>query len=66
VLFRSVPATDGKKCTIEINRLYAEELTDMVRELSARGVRVISAEIRALPAGEERLFTLTAVIGTEI
>ena len=50
---------------MEINRLYAEELVDMVRELAARGVRVTSAEVRALPAGQERLFTLTAVIETE-
>jgi hypothetical protein len=62
---RIAPTPDGKRCTVEINRLYAEELTEMVRALAARGVRVISAEIRALPAGKDRLFTVNAVIGTE-
>ena len=62
---RLAPTPDGRRCSVEINRLYAEELVDMVRELAARGVRVISAEIRALPAGQERLFTLAAVIETE-
>jgi hypothetical protein len=64
-LSRIAPTPDGKRCSVEINRLYAEELTEMVRALAARGVRVISAEIRALPAGGERLFTVNAVIGTE-
>ncbi|MDR1379305.1 MAG: type II secretion system protein M [Synergistaceae bacterium] len=62
---RIAPAPDGRRCTVEINRLYAEEMTEIVRALAARGIRVISAEIRALPAGEERLFSLYAVIGTE-
>ncbi|MDR2179869.1 MAG: type II secretion system protein M [Synergistaceae bacterium] len=62
---RLAPTPDGRRCSVEINRLYAEELVDMVRELAARGVRVISAEVRALPAGQERLFTLAAVIETE-
>jgi hypothetical protein len=62
---RLAPTPDGRRCSVEINRLYAEELVDMVRALAARGVRVISAEVRALPAGQERLFTLAAVIETE-
>ena len=32
-------APDGRNQSIEVNRLYAEELTELVRELSARGVR---------------------------
>ena len=62
---RIVPTPDGRSLSIEVNRLYAEELTEMVGELAIRGIRVISAEIRALPAGTERLFSLTAVIGSE-
>ncbi|MDR1376861.1 MAG: type II secretion system protein M [Synergistaceae bacterium] len=62
---RLAPTPDGRRCSVEINRLYAEELVDMVRGLAARGVRVISAEVRALPAGQERLFTLAAVIEAE-
>lgn len=60
---RLVPSSDGRRCSVEVSRLYAEELTAMVRGLAARGMIVISAEIRALPAGDERLFSLTAVIG---
>lgn len=56
-------APDGRNQSIEVNRLYAEELTELVRELSARGVHFLSSEIRALPAGQERLFTVSAIIG---
>jgi hypothetical protein len=54
------PMPDGKRFSVDISRLYSEELTDIVRELSARGVRVVTAFLRALPAGGERLFTLDA------
>ena len=60
---RIVPTPDGKRCSVEVGRLYVEEMANMVNELTERGVYVISAEIRALPVGQERLFTLTAVIG---
>ena len=54
---------DGRNQSVEINRLYAEELADLHKQLSSRGVRIIAAEIRALPAGKERLFTVSAIIG---
>ena len=62
---RISPTPDGQRCFVEINRMYAEELTEMVRELSVRGVRVLSAEIFAVPAGSDRLFRLNITIGTE-
>ncbi len=54
---------DGRNQSVEINRLYAEELTEIQQQLASRGVRFIAAEIRALPAGRERLFTVSAIIG---
>ena len=54
---------DGRNQSVEINRLYAEELADLQKQLASRGVRFIAAEIRALPAGKERLFTVSAIIG---
>ena len=54
---------DGRNQSVEINRLYAEELTELQKQLAARGVHFLSAEIRALPAGEERLLTVSAIIG---
>ena len=54
---------EGRNQSIVINRLYAEELEELIRELAARGVRFLSAELRALPSGEERLFSLSAIIG---
>ena len=54
---------DGRNQSVEINRLYAEEFRDLQKQLASRGVRFIAAEIRALPAGNERLFTVTAIIG---
>ena len=54
---------DGRNQSVEINRLYADELTEMQKQLASRGVRVIAAEVRALPSGRERLFTVSAIIG---
>ena len=62
---RISPMLDGKRCFVEINRLYAEELVDIARELAVRGVKVISAEIFTVPVGDERLFRLSFTIGTE-
>lgn len=60
---RIVPLSDG--LSIEVNRIYAEELTDLVRALALQGVQIKSAVLEALPAGNERLFSLTAVIGSD-
>lgn len=54
---------DGRNQSIEVNRLYAEEFVELERQLASRGVYFLSAELRALPAGSERLFSVTAVIG---
>ena len=54
---------DGRNQAVEINRLYAEELAELQRQLASRGVRFIAVELRALPAGSERLFTVSAIIG---
>ena len=54
---------DGRNQSVEINRLYAEELAELQKQLASRGVRFIAAELRALPAGNERLMTLSAIIG---
>ena len=62
---RISPTLDGKRCFVEVNRLYAEELVDMMHELAVRGVKVITAEIFTIPAGDERLFRLSFTIGTE-
>ena len=54
---------DGRNQSVEVNRLYAEEFVELERQLASRGVYFLSAELRALPAGSERLFSVTAVIG---
>ena len=54
---------DGRNQAVEINRLYAEEFTELQRQLASRGVRFLAVELRALPAGQERLFTVSAIIG---
>ena len=54
---------DGRNQAVEINRLYADELAELQRQLASRGVRFIAVELRALPAGNERLMTVTAIIG---
>ena len=54
---------DGRNQSVEINRLYAEELAELQKLLAERGVKFIAMELRALPAGRERLMTVTAIIG---
>ena len=54
---------DGRNQSVEINRLYAEEFAELQKQLASRGVRFIAAELRALPAGKERLMTVSAIIG---
>ena len=54
---------DGRNQAVEINRLYIEEFEELQRELASRGVRFIAVELRALPAGNERLLTISAIIG---
>ena len=54
---------DGRNQSVEINRLYAEELAELQRQLEASGVKFIAAELRALPAGKDRLMTVSAIIG---
>ena len=54
---------DGRNQAVEINRLYVEEFEELQRELASRGVRFIAVELRALPAGSERLLTISAIIG---
>lgn len=62
---RISPTMGGARSVVEVNNLYAEELTDMVYELSIRGISVIAAEIFTIPAGERRLFRLNFTIGRE-
>lgn len=54
---------DGRNQSVEINRLYADELAELQKQLASRGVKFNAAEIRALPAGRERLITVSAIIG---
>ena len=62
---RISPMPGGTRCFVEVNRLYAEELTGLLRELEIRGVKVVSAEIFTIPVGAERLFRLSFTIGAE-
>lgn len=54
---------DGKNQSVEINRLHAEELTELNRQLAMRGVHFLSAEVRVLPAGDKQLLSISAIIG---
>ena len=54
---------DGENQSVEINRLYVEEFVELQKQLASRGVKFIAVELRALPAGKERLMTISAIIG---
>lgn len=59
------PSSDGRTLSVEVSRLYAEELTDMIRSLDSRGYRFRSAVLRAVPVGKDRLFNLTAIVDSK-
>lgn len=51
--------------SVQMDRLYAEELVSLLKGLTSRGIRVNSSELRALPFQDKRLFSLFAMLGVE-
>ena len=51
--------------SVQMDRLYAEDLVSLLNELTKYGIRVLSSELRAMPFQSRRLFLLQAVLGVE-
>ncbi|MDR3353661.1 MAG: hypothetical protein LBO21_01330 [Synergistaceae bacterium] len=45
--------------SVQLDRLYGSELREFLNIMESRGLKVRTAEIRALPRGEERLLSIS-------
>ena len=51
--------------SVQMDRLYAEDLVALLNGLNKYGIRVLSSQLRALPFQDKRLFSFYAVLGVE-
>ena len=51
--------------SVQMDRLYAEDLVALLKGLGKYGIRVLSSELRAMPFQDKRLFLFYAVLGVE-
>jgi hypothetical protein len=51
--------------TVQMERLYAEDLIKILNELTRHGIRVYASELRAMPYQDNRLFVFTATLEVE-
>jgi len=51
--------------SVQMDRLYAEELVTLLNGLNKYGIRIISSELRALPFQDKRLFTFSVTLEVE-
>ncbi|MDR1885475.1 MAG: hypothetical protein LBQ56_04315 [Synergistaceae bacterium] len=51
--------SDSSGVSVQFDRLYGSELREFLSTMESRGLRVRTAEIRALPSGGERLLGVT-------
>ena len=51
--------------SVQMDRLYAEDLVTILNELNKYGIRILSSELRALPFQDKRLFLFNAVLEAE-
>lgn len=49
--------------TLQLDRLYGEELATLLQELNGKGLPLLSAELRSAPQGEGRLFFCSLLVG---
>lgn|GEM_PF-790276 len=62
ILQLSTQASQGSQTSgvlLQIERLYGDEMTQLVTLFESRGLSVRTAEVRAMPVGKERLLTAT-------
>jgi hypothetical protein len=56
-------STGSTGATLQLERLYGEELATLLQELERRGLPLLSAELRSVPYGEARLFACSLLVG---
>jgi hypothetical protein len=58
-------STVSRGISVSMERLYAEDLVEILNGLQKHGIRVYLSEIRALPYQDKRLFSFTATLEVE-
>ncbi|MBL3592879.1 MAG: hypothetical protein JMJ93_05130 [Synergistaceae bacterium] len=58
-------STSSGGATLQLERLYGEELATLLQEMDRRGLPLLSAELRSVPYGEARLFACSLLVGGE-
>ena len=48
--------------SLQLERVYGEELKDFLLTLDSRGLKIKTAELKALPVDDERLLTVTLLL----
>jgi hypothetical protein len=57
------PVTRG--ISVQMDRLYAEDLVTLLNGLNKHGIRIITSELRALPFQDKRLFSFFVTLEVE-
>jgi len=57
------PGTRG--ISVQMERLYAEDLVKLLNGLNKYGIRIIQSELRALPFQDKRLFSFSVTLEVE-
>lgn len=54
-----------KGASVQFDRVYAEQFATFIQEIRKKGLKIVSAELKAFPVGKERLFSVSLIIGGE-
>jgi hypothetical protein len=57
--------SDSSGISLQFDRLYGSELREFLSTMESRGMRVRTAEIKALPSGEQRLLGVAMQMGRD-
>ena len=54
-----------KGASVQFDRVYAEQFATFIQEIRKKGLKIVSAELKAFSVGKERLFSVSLIIGGE-
>ena len=54
-----------KGASVQFDRVYAEQFATFIQEIRKKGLKIVSAELKAFSVGKERLFSVSLIVGGE-
>jgi len=54
-----------KGASVQFDRVYAEQFATFIQEIRKKGLKIVSAELKAFSVGKERLFSVSLIFGGE-